>query len=83
MQQEKDRIQKESDRNKADHDELRHRLDQLLAHKDHYAAENEKKQQLIKSLHKELGEDDADFDDEDDDPLLHRIRREREKRVKE
>ena len=31
------------------------------------------KQQVIKSLHKELGEDDAEFDEEDDDPLLHRI----------
>jgi predicted nucleic acid-binding Zn-ribbon protein len=40
-------------------------------------------QQLIKSLCKELGEDDAEFDDDDDDPLLRRIRRECDKRVKD
>jgi len=45
--------------------------------------DNAKQQQLIKSLHKGLGENDAEFDDEDDDPLLRRIRRECEKRVKD
>jgi hypothetical protein len=43
--------------------------------------DNAKQQQLIKSLHKGLGENDAEFDD--DDPLLRRIRRECEKRVKD
>jgi hypothetical protein len=38
---------------------------------------------LIKSLHKELGDDDAEFEDDDDDPSVRRIRRESEKRVKE
>ena len=28
---------------------------------------------MIKRLHKELGENDAEFDGEDDDPLLRRI----------
>jgi chromosome segregation ATPase len=37
----------------------------------------------IKSLHKELGDDDAEFEDDDDDPLVRRIRRECKKRVKE
>ena len=36
---------------------------------------------MIKSLHQELGEVEAELDDEDDDPLLRRIRRECEKRV--
>jgi len=45
--------------------------------------DNAKQQQLIKSLHKGLGENDAEFDDEDDDLLLCRIRRECEKCVKD
>ena len=45
--------------------------------------DNAKQQQLFKILHKGLGENDAEFDDEDDDPLLRRIRRECEKRVKD
>ena len=36
----------------------------------------------IKSLHQELGGEDAELDDDDDDPLLCRIQRECEKRVK-
>jgi predicted nuclease with TOPRIM domain len=44
LQQEKARIQKDLDRRKADHEALKHRFDQLLAQKDHYAADNEKKQ---------------------------------------
>jgi ketosteroid isomerase-like protein len=38
---------------------------------------------LIKSLHKELGDDDAEFEDDDDNPSVRRIRRDSEKRVKE
>ena len=48
-----------------------------------FAAENDRKQQLIKSLHQELAGEDAELDDDDDDPLLHRLRRECEKRVKD
>jgi len=59
LQREKDRIQKKLDRREADHNDLSHRFDQLLAQNDHYAAN------LIKSLHKELGDDDAEFDDDD------------------
>ena len=54
-----------------------------MSHRDQLLGENERQQQLIKSLHKEFGEDDEEFDDEDDDPLLRRIRRECEKRVKD
>jgi hypothetical protein len=61
LQQEKSRIQKELDQRKADHDALKQRCVQLRAEKDHYAADNEKKQQLIMSL----GEVDAELDDED------------------
>ena len=81
LQQEKSRIQKKLDQRKADHEALKQRCVQLRAEKDHYAADNEKKQQMIKSLHQELGEVEAELDDEDDDPLLRRIRRECEKRV--
>ena len=45
--------------------------------------DNAKKRQLISSLQRELGENDAEFDDENDDPLLRRIRRECEKRIKD
>jgi len=48
-----------------------------------YVTDNERQQQLIKSFHKELDDDDAELDDEDDDPQLRRIRRECEKRMKE
>ena len=40
-------------------------------------------QQLIKSFHQELGEVDAELDDDKDDPLIRRIRRECERRVKD
>ena len=55
----------------------------LRNEKDYLAADNEKKQQLIKSLHQELGEVDAELDDDEDDPLIHCIRREFERRVKD
>ena len=58
LQQEKARIQKDLDQRKIDHDALKR---QLRREKDHLAADNEKKQQLIKSL----GEVDAELDDED------------------
>ena len=45
--------------------------------------DNAKQRQLINSLQRELGENDAEFDGENDDPLLCRIRRECEKRVKD
>jgi predicted nuclease with TOPRIM domain len=83
LQQEKARVQKELDQRKADYIALSQRFDKLMSHRDQLLGENERQQQLIKSLHKELGEDDAEFDDEDDYPLLRRIRRECEKRVKE
>jgi len=51
-------------------------MDELIKEKEHLAADNDKKQQLIKSLHQELADDD-------DDPLLHRIRRECERCVKD
>jgi hypothetical protein len=51
-------------------------MDELIREKDHLAADNDRKQQLIKSLHQELAGDEAELDDDDDDPLLHRLRRE-------
>jgi phage shock protein A len=51
--------------------------------KEHLASENNRKQQLIKSLHQELGGEEAELDDDEDDPLIHRIRRECAMRVKD
>jgi hypothetical protein len=45
--------------------------------------ENETQQQLIKSLRRELGEEEAELDEEDEDPLSRRVRRECAKRVKD
>ena len=83
LQQEKTRIKEESDKRKTDHDELLRRFNQLMTQRGWYVTDNERQQQLIKSLHKELGEDNAELDDEGDDPQLRRIRRECEKRMKE
>jgi len=58
-------------------------MDELIREKDHLAADNDRKQQLIKSLHQELAGDEAELDDDDDDPLLHRLRRECERHVKD
>ncbi len=58
-------------------------MDELLRERDHLAAENVTKQQLIKSLHQELAGEEAELDDDDDDPLLHRLRRECERHVKD
>ncbi len=60
---------------KAEHEELRRHEEQLMREKDFLSADNDRKQQLIKSLHQEL-------DGDDDDPLLHRLRCECEKRIK-
>ena len=38
---------------------------------------------MIKSLHQELAGDEAKLDDDDDDPLLQRLRRECDRRVKD
>jgi hypothetical protein len=51
-------------------------MDELMKERDHLKMENDKKQQLIKSLHQELAGDEAELDDDEDDPLLHRLRRE-------
>jgi hypothetical protein len=58
-------------------------MDELFREKEHLASENNRKQQLIKSLHQELGGEEAEFDDDEDDPLIHRIRRECAMRVKD
>ena len=82
--QEKARIQKDLDQRKAEHEALKHHMVLLRNEKDYLAADNEKKQQLIKSFHQELGEVDAELDDDEDDyPLIRRIRRECERRVKD
>jgi hypothetical protein len=82
IQQEKTRIQKDLDQRKAEHDALTHKMVLLSNERDFLAADNDKKQQLIKRLHQKLGGEEAKLDDDDDDPLLHRIRRECEKCVK-
>jgi hypothetical protein len=58
-------------------------MDELFREKEHLASENNRKQQLIKSLHQELGGEEAELDDDEDDPLIHRIRRECAMRVKD
>jgi len=58
-------------------------MDELIREKEHLASENDRKQQLIKSLHQELGGEEAELDDDEDDPLIHRIRRECAMRVKD
>jgi phage shock protein A len=83
LQREKARVQKESDQRKADFLELRQRFDKLSSHRDQLAAESETQQQLIKSLRRELGEDEAELDEEDEYPLLRRVRRECAKRMKD
>jgi len=49
-------------------------MDELFRKKEHLASDNNRKQQLIKSLHQELGGEEAELDDDEDDPLIHRIR---------
>ena len=83
LQREKARIQRDLDQKKAEHDALKRRTEQLMKEKDFLAAANDKKQQLIKSLHQELAGEDAELDDDDEDPLLHRLKRGCEKRVKD
>ena len=41
-------------------------MDELIKERDHLAGENDKNQQLIKSLHQELAGDEAELDDDDD-----------------
>ena len=81
LQREKARIQKDLDRTKAEHADIRGRMDELRREKEYLASENDRKQQLIKSLHQELGGEEAQLDDDEDDPLIHRIRRECAMRV--
>ncbi len=50
LQREKARIQKDLDRTKAEHADIRRRMDELMKEKDHLASENDRKQQLIKNL---------------------------------
>jgi len=83
LQRENARIQRDLDQKKAELADIRHRMDELIKEKDYLAGDNDRKQQLIKSLHQELAGDEAELDDNDDDPLLHRLRRECERRVKD
>ena len=83
LQQEKARVQKDLDTRKADFTALSQKYDRVLSQNDMLVADNAKQEKLIKSLNKELGENEAEFEDDDDDPLLRRIRRVCEKRVKD
>ena len=77
LQQEKTRIQKNLDQKKAKYDALTHNM---------YLLRNERDflhRKMIKSLHQELAGEDAELDDDDDDPLLHRLRRKCENHVKD
>ncbi len=73
LQREKTRIQKELDRTKAEHADIRGRWDDLFKEQEHLASENTRQKQLIKSLHQGLGGEEAELDDDEDDPLIHRI----------
>ena len=74
---------KKLDQKKAEHDKLTHDMVLLRNEKDFLSADNTRKQHLIKSLHRELTGEDAELDDDDDDPLLRRIKRDYEKRLKD
>ena len=71
------------DKRKADFNALNQKYERAISHNDVLVTDNAKQRQLINSLQRELGENDAEFDGENDDPLLCRIRRECEKRVKD
>jgi len=73
LQQEKARVQKDLDNRKAEFIALSQKYDRLLSHNDVLVTGNAKQQQLIKSLNKELGENEAEFDDVDDDPVKKRV----------
>ena len=82
LQQEKTRLMKKLDQKKAEYDKLTHDMVLLRNEKEFLSAENTRKQHLIKSLHQELAGEDAELDD-DDDPLLNRMKRDYEKRLKD
>jgi hypothetical protein len=44
-----------------------------MSHREQLDVENETQQQLIRSLRRELGEDDAELDEEDEDQLLRSV----------
>ena len=73
---------KKLDQKKAEYDKLTHDMVLLRNEKEFLSAENTRKQHLIKSLHQELAGEDAELDD-DDDPLLNRMKRDYEKRLKD
>ena len=83
FQREKARLQRDLDQRKAELADFRRRMDELIKERDHLVGENDRKQQLIKSFHQELAGDEAKLDDDDDDPLLQRLRRECDRRVKD
>ena len=83
LQQEKTRLKKKLDQKQAEHDALTHNMVLLRNEKEFLSAENTRKQQLIKSLHQELAGEEAELDGDDDDQLLHRMRRDYEKRLKD
>jgi hypothetical protein len=66
FQREKARLQRDLDQRKAELADFRRRMDELIKERDHLAGENDKNQQLIKSLHQELAGDEAELDDDDD-----------------
>ena len=54
----------------------------IASHRESLGVENEEQKQLIRSLKRELGEDEAEFKEDDEDPLSRRVRKECEKRMK-
>jgi hypothetical protein len=83
LQQEKARVQKDLDKKRAAYNDLNDKHMRALSVNEMLVADNAKQRQMINSLQRELGENDAEFDDDSDDPLLRRIQRECEKRVKD
>ena len=83
QQQEKARVQKDLNRKRAEYNDLNNKHIRVLSQNDVLVTDNAQQRQMINSLKREFGENDAEFDYDSDDPLLRRIRRECEKRVKD
>ena len=82
LQREKTRFQKEANQRRIDYNNQSGEFQLVLSQWDQLLKDLETKQQLVRSLKRELGEDDTELEEDVEDTISRRVRNECKKRVK-
>ena len=82
LQREKTRFQQEANQRRIAFNDQTNEFQRVLSHRDQLLKDNEAQEQLIRSMRRELGEDDTAMEEDFEDTISRRVRNECKKRVK-